>query len=246
MPDEPKPDPEPTPTPPAPDPTPAPPENKELEELRRQNQALSENLQREQEQRAALDDRLKKLETPALPKSSDKELNERFYANPHLETRTIVREELQQTVAPLLDFVKSFQGDNAYTRLKSKYRSDVRFRPIFDRYEAYVDRAMQNVEPTDRALLGVLTSVAGAAQLGLIEGSSSSPDPGDPNVPNTPPHIRPSPPAPPKPPAKQPRQTSEEQRRLMRELGMTEDEYFQHYDSDRLTVPVADIVGGKK
>lgn len=227
-------EPEPTP-PPAPDP---------LADMRRQNEALSEQLRQAQEQGSALSERLKKLETPPPP--SQEESTKKFYADPVGETRGIIRQELQETVAPLLDFVREFKGNNKYDQLKNKWRRDARFTAIFDSYEAYIDRALQNIEPTDAAMLSVLTSIAGSVSLGLI--SSGQPAPGGNPVPVTPPHIRPSPPPAPKPQKKE-RIISEEQRRLMRENGMTEDEYFEHYDTDRMVISPEEIVapkGGKK
>jgi len=127
----------------------------------------------------------------------------RFYTDPMDATRSVVREELQATVRPLLDFVKEMKSGNAYTDLKSRYRLDPRFTSYFVEpgFEATVDQIMSKAEKNETNMQAAIVHAIGLKAMGALPIAAVVPN-GQPqpqpqpvttgaSVPQ-PPHMRPS------------------------------------------------------
>jgi hypothetical protein len=190
------------------------------------------------------------------PGPTTEELDAEFWKNP----TSRIRAEMQSAVKPLEEYVKRSRGETEYERLKNKFRHDPKYGPVIDKAEAYVDSLMQNQEPTEQNLRVILYGIRGAAEFGDIDGLSfrddavaqatslgitPKPTPTEPRPvnQNIPPHLRPS--APPAPrgqePVKQHRELTENERRLAREQGMTEEQYLNWLEVPPENVVTSDI-----
>lgn len=169
-----------------------------------------------------------------------------FFEKPLTNTKELIKSELASQLAPMYDFINNFQKTSQYDVLKRdiRVRNPAIANLLTPDIEAYVDQAMAGIQPTEQNLVGVILQVKGAQAAGLLttapitNGNTTSsavpttvqqtpPSNQAPNL-TVPAHLRPStPPAPrldsnesaPK------RPLSENERRLMREWGMTEEEY---------------------
>lgn len=188
-----------------------------------------ERLQRE------LEAKQKPVEQPLTP-----EQEQRFFTNPISEIRDLIRSEVAQANAPLLGFVQSLQKNDAYSQAKRAIGNNPVLANLLRENESYVDEMMKGVEPTEANITAAIFQVNGLKAAGLIPTStpasnsvivpantqSQNPVPNQPVNTTIPPHLRPS-----SPPVPQDRQQpykkplDENERRLMRELGMTEEEY---------------------
>jgi hypothetical protein len=178
---------------------------------------------------------------PQLPPKSVEDEAKEYFTSP----RTVIREELKETVKPLVDFVSSFRQENEYEKIKNRLRADPQFKRVLEIGEAYIDQSMQGQPVSEDAVRAVALSVAGAAALGMLPGASiteTQPKPKQQggNV-NIPPNIRPS--APPQSP--EPKQTvrelTENERRLARENKMSPEEYLAWLEADSIDVATSDI-----
>lgn len=172
---------------------------------------------------------------PVVPPKSKEERDKEFWDNP----TDMIRKELADAVKPMQDFITQQKGDTDYDKLKAKFKMDVRFAKTFELCENYIDQLMANQPPIEGAMLAVLYGVKGAIVSGDIPGVSfdtpipPQPVPVQPVQPGVDPsmmpaHLRPS--APPTQPGNQPpvarREMNENERRLMRESGMTAEQWW--------------------
>jgi len=165
------------------------PEQLQIEEYQRKEQAY---LQRQRDQDAKLTQLTSVVEKLVIeksappPKTPEEEAKD-FYRDP----RKVIREVMEETVKPLNEFKDSFQSNDAYTRVKNQFRSDPRFAPYFQRQgfeqtvDAVVNQAAQSGTQISEAFVeSALTHTAGQIAVGTIQ----MPDPiADANVQNTPP-----------------------------------------------------------
>ena len=165
------------------------PEQLQIEEYQRKEQAY---LQRQRDQDAKLTQLtqvVQKLFTDksAPPPTTPEEDAKAFYRDP----KAVIREVMEETVAPLNAFKNSFESNDAYTRLKTQFKADPRFAAYFQRagfeqtIDAVVNQAAQNGTPISEMFVeSALTHTAGQIAVGTVQ----MPDPiADANVQNTPP-----------------------------------------------------------
>lgn len=194
---------------------------------------LVEDTMRVQNQRIAemqkqLDDR---NAPPPIPTKTKEELRTAFYDDPIGATRSMIREELNETIAPLKDFVSEFRTVSVVDRkikdVKARYAAQ--WGP---KLEAYVRTECERMEPdklSDALVDALVLAGIGLKTTGrLIEDSEPPRDSVPPRDSTTrnmqpPPHLRPS--APPGPsssdgkPKYQP--LNELELRLLREYNST-------------------------
>ena len=168
------------------------------------------------------------------------EQNSKFFESPATATQELIRRELDIALAPLKDFVGTFKKTDAYSQLKDTYRNDPFLGKHLVENEQYVDQIMKNIDPTQANLQAAIVQVIGLKGLGALPNNGNPPSqapvvinnpqatPINPNPISmqNPPHLRPSAPAAPKDtPTAYKKPLDENERRLMRELEMTEEEY---------------------
>jgi len=197
------------------------------EEFRRKEELYLDTIREQGQKLTELTELVRKRDEPPPPEASAED----FFKSPVMQSRKIVREELDAAIKPLKDFIAEFKSGSAYDRLKAKFKADPRFTEVFANYEALIDEAMSKNEPTDNAMLATISGIIGAASLGLLGGRAAPSTPARPNV-ATPPHLRPSAPLPPSPPDGKPKQRAltENERRLARERSMTDEQYLSWID----------------
>ena len=147
------------------------------------------------------------------------------------DPRKLIREEMQQIVAPLIDFRNQYNKERAYEDLKSQLAQNPSLYAIYNKVAAQVDGAMRTVEPTMQNLQTVIFSIYGAYTAGLLPGSPapSSPKPETPVT--APPYIPPSSPPAPKPPANNSpntRELTEAEREICKRTGQTKEQYLAY------------------
>lgn len=157
--------------------------------------------------------------------------------------REIIREEVQQTVAPLLDFQKAYQRDQQYQMLKRQVLASPQLGPLLRQVESVVDQMMQGADPTPASMQAAIFSAIGMQTAGLIPANATTPPaamPATPPVHNNqpnggpviPPNIPPSAPPPPRrtentDPNKRP--LTESERRIKEAMGLKSDEEYLAY-----------------
>ena len=212
------------------------------DQLRTELASLQQSIVREQAQRIVeLQQELaNKNATPSAPADDAA----RFLEAP----RQMIREELQQVVAPLIEFMGGIKKTSAYDNLKAEAKRHATFGPLLTEVEATVDRLMANSEPTPQNLQTAVFSALGMARAGLLPGAPTAPvtQPTTPPVTQqprepvtTPPYIPPSPPAPPRS-GGSPADTmkakiaalTETEREVIRRWGCTPEQYITNRDAD--------------
>lgn len=172
-----------------------------------------------------------------------------FFNDPHGsldQFRKTINEDLQRTVAPLLDLAKGLRGDGTpYGNIKQQFKNDPRFSAILSdpKLEYAVDEIMRNQQATPELMKAAVIQAAGLQATGELDVAlvasgvdinrfrSSTPAPAPTittqTVPTVPAHMRPSAPAAPIPQdnrAQLPPLTALE-KRLMSERGQTEEQF---------------------
>jgi hypothetical protein len=173
-------------------------------------------------------------------------------------TRNVVREELQATVAPLLDFVREFKSGNAYEDMKRKFKSDARFAGQFadPAFEAAVDQIMAKADKTEANMQAALIHAIGLKAINALPASNGNttvpaptPTPQPPAATTTgerpvapqPPHLRPSTAPAARADAPKRRQLNELERRLARERWPNDPQAEEKY-LNWLELPASDVV----
>lgn len=224
-------------------------EQLQLEEYQRKEAAY---LARQREQDAKLTQLtsvVEKLVTDknAPPPTTPEEDAKDFYRDP----KRVIREVMEETVKPLNQFKDTFEGDSAYSRLKTQYKADARFASYFQRpgFEEMVDQVItqsqgNGVTISNEFVESVLTHTAGQIAVGTIKmpdpiadaNPNPTPTPGNPPVDNRtiPPYLQPS-----SPPSRQPvadgpkrRQLNENEDRIRREQGMSVEDWWSWQEMD--------------
>lgn len=178
------------------------------------------------------------------PKPTDAQQNKEFFDNPAVITRRLIKEEIEAAVAPLKDFVGTFAPRNEYERIKDNLKKDPQFGKIMNAAESHIDEAVRGSlkpgqTPTEQLVKAAALTIYGAAAAGMLpDVDLSAPRTDDPPVPPkkgetpvsySPPHLRPSAPPPPTRDERNPADTyefSENELRVMREQGMTKEEFL--------------------
>lgn len=187
--------------------------------------------------------------TPPAP--TDVSRAKSYFDDPVGNTRQLIREEINAAIAPLKEFVQSVAPQTEYDRLKAEVKNDPIFTKIFAAAEGHIDNqvrgALRNQAPGSKPTLDLVKAaalaVAGAASMGMLPdvnmggngGGNGNPPPTPTNTQPegqrpvySPPHLRPS--APPAPAGRNDEgpkyEFSELERRIMREDGLTEEQFL--------------------
>lgn len=170
------------------------------------------------------------------------------------------KQVVQQQIAPLQDFMNSFQQQQAYTNLKNNVRAQF---PAFAQIESLVDQYMVGQAPTPENLTRCIQQAVGAAALSNPSFLNPNPNsPNNPTPPRTPTPVNPPvnrqvPPIPPNPNQSRPphlrpsgspaaidkdtvidmNQFDENSKRLMRENNLNPKQwlFLQDLPADKLT-----------
>lgn len=176
-----------------------------------------------------------------------------YFNDPETRTRAILKEEMERTIAPLMELARGFRGEGTpYNSLKSQFKNDPRFKDLLSdpNIESAVDAMMAKSELKAENMTAALVNAAGLKMTGQLEtvliangirpsAISSTPAPSP--MPVTPPHIRPS--APPSPNTPEPtkrRELTENELRLARERRMTKDVFL-----DWIEAPAGEVATSK-
>lgn len=163
-----------------------------------------------------------------------------FFANPVSTTRDLIKQELTEALAPFKGFIQQNQSETEYQRIKRTLRDNPVLGNLLKENESLVDQLMNGATVNENNVMAAIFQANGLKAAGLLnnqnqpitpqntQASSQQPPVNQqPQNMSTPPHLRPTPPAAPRldnaPPK---RQFTENEKRLMREWGMTEDEYL--------------------
>jgi hypothetical protein len=237
------------PTPQTPSPA-APPINSKYVEI------LEATLREQNARIQALADQVNRPAAPVETPKSPEEIRAEFYNDPITVQRKLIQEELQKAVAPLVEFTRGLRGDGTpYGNLKSRFKNDPRYKEMFNdpNFELAVDHVMSRSDLSEGAMQNTLINIAGLKAVGQLEAaligqgiapvrpSEVTPTPPPPPPVSTPPYVKPSAPPPVAPPGPPPRrELTENERRLARERGMSEDQYL-----DWLEVPASGVVSSR-
>ena len=154
---------------------------------------------------------------------------EEFFANP----QQLLRAEVQNQMKPLVDFTQQMQRERNYTQLKNRFLSDQRYTSIVNQLGYSLDQVMSQVEPTETNMFNAINTLIGQAYVNnpnafQQNNQQNNQEPKDevPPITNVPAHLRPS-----NTRNKEQNNTplkkdyTENERRLMRENSMTEDQW---------------------
>lgn len=167
------------------------------------------------------------ISAPTTPTKTKDELRQEFYDDPITANRRLIREELEATVGPLQEFVKTFKGQTQTDRLIEQFKNDTRFSSHWTpAVERYVREQASRIDPahlTEQSFGFLVVSAIGMKNVGMF-GDSPTPAPQPPTQPQvpTPPYMRPSaPPAPDNTPKQKHRALTEDEKRILREYNST-------------------------
>lgn len=161
-----------------------------------------------------------------------------FFNDPAEITRRTVKAELEETVKPLLDFVKEMKSQGASGRIKEQVKNDPRFSGMWDpAVERAVDETLARMKPeeiTEQNVRSATVQAIGLKAMGMLEGStppaprSDPPPTGERPRVTTPAHMRPSAPPAPSGNGNKPklRPLTENEERLRRENRQTHEDFL--------------------
>lgn len=140
--------------------------DKAIVDLQSTNQQLLATLNKTNERLALLEEENKKSKEKPPEKIDEK--NKRFWDNP----TAVLQEALNETVAPLKEFVSEVKAGTAYDKLRDRYAKDPKYKELFEnpKVASMIDEAMSKAPPTDGSMRTVLFSLRGAIELGEIPG----------------------------------------------------------------------------
>lgn len=194
--------------------------------------AYQTQLQHEARERARLERELaeaRKVKEVPLTPDQEKE----FFDKPKSVLKELVRQEIQEAVRPFNQDMAMQRREALIGNLKAQMRKNPAQFPYIDQIEDLFDQiinAAQNID-ANVAVAAYNTAlgyhISRGGQLTKKVDDTPPPPSNRPTVPNNPPHIRPS--APPPPPAggkKQIRALTENERKIARFNGQTDEEYL--------------------
>jgi hypothetical protein len=145
----------------------------------------------------------------------------------------ILRDEIAAQLAPLTAFVGETKKNSAYQNIKAQFLADAKYGPLVTKLGAQLDNLMSNIEPTVPNMLNAVHALVG--QLAVSDPNffaPSTPTPKPKEEETIPAHLRPSPsprPSSERTPTK--KNYTENERRLMREAGMTEEQWENYMNA---------------
>lgn len=224
----------------SPNPPPPPEVEDEVVRLKRYTGLLENTLRENNRTIQQMNERGTTTPPPATPPPARDTAAERqeFFNDPAEITRRTVRAELEQTVAPLLEFVKEMKGQGAAARVKEQVKNDPRFSSMWDAaVERAVDETLARMKPeeiTEQNVRSATVQAIGLKAMGMLEGSTTPAPRSDPPTPSgdrrvtTPAHMRPSAPPAPTGNGNKPklRSLTENEERLRRENKQTHEDFL--------------------
>lgn len=172
--------------------------------------------------------------TPQAPITPEQEQG--FFTNPLTSTKELIRTELTEQLAPFRAFIEQNNRISKYDQLKNQMKGGLLGNYLKEN-ESLVDQLMQGAEPNENNMSAAILQAAGLRAIGLVPGSSTqnivvNNPPVNNNNPSpvnmtTPPHLRPSAPPAVRGNDNKPNYAplTENERLLMRQWGMTEQQY---------------------
>lgn len=152
-----------------------------------------------------------------------------YFADPVSHTRNLIREELAQAVAPLNELARQTQNQNTYMQVKQQLRMHPQLGPHFAAIESVLDQEARYLNQIDVNSVGALAvNIIGRANLGMIPGVAL----GAPARPVAPPQVPPAAPRNVPTAPTTPVELTEDQRRLARMNGMTDEQYIAFTNND--------------
>lgn len=214
------------------------------------NPVLLESLRDANRRLADQERQLAELKRPVAPVDlrSDEERRAAWFNDPEGTQRQLVRQEVEATIKPLMEFVTGLKSTGIVDRAISNIKSDPRLSQQFDSdVENYVRAELAKLDPNqiNDGLTGAIALGAiGMKATGMIKStqapaSINNPSPTPNMSPITPPHIRADPlpiNAPVNQPTRTTRQLTEDEVRILRETNsrrsrkITEQEYIDLTD----------------
>lgn len=204
-------------------------------------QAYEAQLQSESQRNARLERELAEARrVPAAPPTPEKE--KEFFDTPRSTMVEIVREELKNAVGPLNDYVSQTRRDAVISEFKRQMRANPAGYPFIDKVEDIVDKIIATATNVDantmtlayNSAVGHVVSTKGYEALVGTSTPAPTPTPTPSPVPSTPPRIPPSPPAPrPIGDNKPKRVLNENEKKIARFRGMTDEQYIVWTDEVR-------------
>lgn len=86
------------------------------------------------------------------------------------------KQELDKTVAPLIEFRNSFTKETDFDKAKQRLKNDPAFGKHFAKLEPYIDQSRDRMEPTDANMRALAMSLVGSITMGLMPGVSLTDD----------------------------------------------------------------------
>ena len=190
--------------------------------IREYNQKLSTQDTKFAELRAEIDGLKKQPERTKVEQDKD------FFSSPTTvldERDQRLINELNKIVAPLKEFASEVKSGTDLDKIKSRFRANPAYAEILDHPEAgqMVDRMLANQPINEGTVRAAVYAVKSAIDMGDITGVTLGKK--APDMSNMPPHLRPSAPSAPRSPSGPKRDYSENERRLMREMGISEEDW---------------------
>ena len=187
-----------------------------------------------QAQMAVIADQNKKFETMQAqidglkkrPEPTKDEANKKFWDDP----ASFIQEQLREAVKPLVQFKEVVESGTELDKIKKRLRANPKLAEILDHPEAgpLVDNMLNGQPINENVVRAAIYGVRGAIDAGDVPGITltSSSERKEKVSDMLPPHLRSSPPDPPRgQERKEKKNYTENERRLMRELKMTEEDW---------------------
>jgi hypothetical protein len=192
-------------------------------------QLLTESRERARLQRE-LDDARRTPEKPPTP-----EEEKEFFDKPKSIVRDLIRQEIREAVRPFNESAAAQQRAGLIAEVKRQMRLKPAQFPYIDQVESLFDQILSNVQVIDanvavqayNTALGYHISQGGRLEAKAPDAPPAPSNRGTPPVNNNPPHIRPSaPPVPPSGNKQKLRQLTENERKIARFNGQSDEEYL--------------------
>jgi hypothetical protein len=147
-----------------------------------------------------------------------------FLANPQTNIREIIREELAATAGTINQFMQQQSAATAYQQIKAQLRIQPGLDKVMPQVEAYLDQQYIHLNPLNAgAVAGLAMTLLGQVTAGFLQPLVKTESAPVKPLPN--PSLQPSAPVKPEPTKTTAVELTEQQRRIARIQGMTDEEY---------------------
>lgn len=121
-------------------------------------------IQDHERQRQTLEQRLNSVPTVQTPDDPSS-----FLQNPQSEVRSIIKNELEQSLAPLNSFMHSFQKQNVYAQIKQQIKVHPHLSNVLPQVESYLDQQYQMLNNLDaNSVSGLMMTILGQINAGFL------------------------------------------------------------------------------